>query len=93
MAVRMAIGASAADVVWLVVGEGMRLSGIGVGTGLIAALAVTRVLKKLLFGVTPTDAWTFSAAALLLCVAAFFASYIPARRASQVDPTIALREQ
>ena len=93
MAIRIAIGARSADVVRFVVGEGMLLSIAGIGFGLAAALALTRLMKSLLFGVTPTDPWTFVGVTSLLCAVAFLASYIPAHRASRVDPTVALRQE
>jgi predicted permease len=91
MAVRIAVGARASDVVKLVVSEGMVLSITGIALGLAGAAALTRVMKSLLFGITATDPMTFVVVALLLLAAAFLASYIPAHRASRVDPTIALR--
>jgi ABC-type antimicrobial peptide transport system permease subunit len=91
MAIRVAIGARGADVVQWVVSEGLRLSTAGIVFGLAAAAALTRVMKNLLFGVSAIDSWTFSGAALLLCLLALLASYVPALRASRVDPAIALR--
>lgn len=69
----------------------MRLAGIGLGFGLAAALAATRLLTSLLCGVRPTDAVTFVAVSLILIVVAVIASYLPARRATRVDPMVALR--
>jgi putative ABC transport system permease protein len=89
--VRRALGADTASVLRLVLSEGMGLAGIGIAVGLAGAFAITRLLSSLLFGVTPTDAGTFTGVAMILCAVAFFASYVPARRATRVDPMIALR--
>ena len=89
--VRMALGAEQVDVLRLVVGQGMRLAGIGLAIGLAGALALTRFLSTFLYGVRPTDALTYTAVALTLAAVALLASYIPARRAAQVDPMEALR--
>jgi putative ABC transport system permease protein len=89
--VRMALGAQRSDVLRLVVGEGARLAVLGVGIGITASFAITRLLSSLLFGVSATDPSTFAGVALLLSLVALFASYIPARRAMRVDPMTALR--
>jgi putative ABC transport system permease protein len=89
--IRMALGAERADVLRMVVGHGLRLSLIGIGAGLAAALGLTRLMSSMLFGVRPTDFGTFAAVSLLLAGVAALASYVPARRATRVDPIIALR--
>ena len=77
----------------LVFGQSMTLTLLGILFGLAGALAVTRVMNSLLFGVTSTDPFTFSGVTLLLCSVALFASYMPARRAMRVNPMIALRDE
>ena len=89
--VRMALGAQQHDVLRLVLGQGSRLTAIGVAIGMAAALALTQLMRKLLFGVSATDPLTFVGVALLLAFVAMAACYIPARRASHVDPMVALR--
>ncbi|HZS05563.1 MAG TPA: ABC transporter permease [Blastocatellia bacterium] len=89
--VRMALGAQTRDVLGLVIGQGLKLILIGVTLGMAGALALTRVMKNLLFGVSATDPLTFTITALLLVLIALGACWIPARRATGVDPLIALR--
>jgi putative ABC transport system permease protein len=89
--IRMALGAQTADVLHLVVRQGTWLAIGGVGTGLIGALAATRLIASMLFGIRPSDPITFVSVALLLSAVALLASYIPARRAARVDPMVALR--
>jgi putative ABC transport system permease protein len=89
--IRMALGALPADVLMQVLAEGGRLAAFGVALGLVAALALTRLMASLLFGVKPTDQLTFAAVAAMLVCVALAACYIPARRATRVDPIIALR--
>ena len=89
--VRVALGAATGDVLRMIVGQGLRTVLIGVVIGIIGSLALTRTVTSLLFGVTATDPLTFGSATLLLVGAALLACYIPARRATKVDPTVALR--
>jgi putative ABC transport system permease protein len=91
--VRMALGARSWQVVGMVTGEGLRLVLFGVAAGSLAALALTRTISGLLFGVRPADPVTFGAVALLLAAVAVIACYVPARRATQVDPMTALRSE
>ena len=91
IAIRMALGAQKTDVLEMVVAQGLKLTLIGVGIGIIGALGLTRFLSSQLYGVKPTDPLTFAAVVLLLTAVALVASYIPARRAASVDPMVALR--
>jgi putative ABC transport system permease protein len=90
---RMALGADARDVLRLVVGQGLRLTGIGIVLGMAGALGMTRLVQGQLLGVSPTDPATFAAVALLLGAVAVLASYLPARRAAHLDPLVALRHE
>jgi putative ABC transport system permease protein len=89
--IRVTLGAQPQDVFRIIVGEGLRLALFGVGVGLVAALALTRLLQSFLFGVSAYDPFTFIGVSVLLTVVAAAASYFPARRATRVDPMIALR--
>jgi putative ABC transport system permease protein len=89
--VRVALGARSRDVLTMILGQGLRTIFIGVAIGLAGSLALTRTLASLLFGVTATDPLTFAAVVLLLVGTALLACYIPARRATRVDPMVALR--
>jgi putative ABC transport system permease protein len=89
--VRMALGAQKRDVLKLVVGKGMVLAIVGLAIGLVASLALTRLMRSLLFEVTPTDWLTFVITSVVLLTVALLACYIPARRATKVDPLVALR--
>jgi putative ABC transport system permease protein len=90
---RIALGAPRGSILKMVVGQGMSMAGAGIAAGLIGALALTRVMASLLFGVSATDALTFGAVAAFLAVIALLASYVPAWRATRVDPLIALRDE
>jgi putative ABC transport system permease protein len=91
--VRMAIGAQRADVLRMVVGDGLKLATIGVVLGIGAALALARVIKSMLFGVTQFDAASYAVTAAALLAVAALACYVPARRAMRVDPLVALRAE
>ena len=89
--IRLALGAKPRDIMRMVLGRGITLVAIGAAIGIIGGLAATRLARSLIFGVTPTDAWTFVLAVIALALVALAACYIPARRAMRVDPIVALR--
>jgi putative ABC transport system permease protein len=91
--IRMALGARSSDLVRMVLGEGLRLALVGIAAGVAGALALTRIIASLLYGVKPTDIAAFSAAAVVLLVAIVLAALIPARAAARVDPMVALRQE
>jgi putative ABC transport system permease protein len=91
--VRMAFGASSGSILKLVIGQGMRLSLGGIALGVIAAIALTRIMATLLVGVTPTDPVTYATMAVLFSMVAAFAAWVPARRAAALNPNVALRDE
>jgi ABC-type antimicrobial peptide transport system permease subunit len=91
LGIRVALGAIEGRIVSMVVRDGLRLAGIGIVTGAMAAVFAARSLRTLVFGVETTDVSTYAAVAAVLAVVSLAASYIPARRAARVDPLIALR--
>jgi ABC-type antimicrobial peptide transport system permease subunit len=93
LGMRMILGAPSAQIFSLVVGEGLRLSAVGVIVGLVIAVAVTRLMTRLLVGVTPSDPATFAAITVLFFAIATLASWLPARRAAGLTPSAAIREE
>ena len=89
--IRLALGATTANILDMVLRQGLKLALAGAAVGLVGALIVSRLMVGLLYGVKPTDPVTFAGVAVLLLVVALFACYVPARRALRVDPMIALR--
>jgi putative ABC transport system permease protein len=93
MGLRIALGAAPHRIVQALVGEGIRLAGIGVGVGLVGAIGLTQSLSGLVYGVEPTDPLAFAGATLLVLIVAAVASYLPARRAAALSPMVALRTE
>ena len=93
LGLRLALGAEPRAVVRMVIRQGMTTAAVGIGVGLLGALLTTRLMAGLLYGVRPGDAATLAAVTALLATATFVANYVPARRASRVDPLVALREE
>ena len=93
LGIRTSLGASRREIIALVMGHGMRLTAIGLAAGVIASLALTRFLAGMLYGVRPTDPATLAAVTVLLGTITLLACYIPARRATTVDPMTALRHE
>jgi ABC-type antimicrobial peptide transport system permease subunit len=91
--IRMALGAQRGDVLRLVLGEGTRMAAMGVVIGIVASLAITRLISNLLFGISATDPLTFVGVAILLSVVSLAATYIPAQRTMRVNPVTALRNE
>ena len=89
--IRLALGATPRDILSLIVGQGMKLTLIGVAIGCVGAIGVTRLMSSLLFAVAPTDLVTFTVSAIALTLAALLACFLPAHRATKVDPLVALR--
>jgi len=89
----MALGATPIAVLRLILGQGSRLTSMGIGLGLVGALALTRVLQKMLFGVSASDTVALASAALVLGTVAMVATFIPAWRAARIDPVTALRQE
>src|SRR6185295_5297433 len=90
---RMALGASRRSVLWMILRQGLILAVIGLVVGLAAAAGATRLLTTMLFEVQPNDAWVYFSVAVLLGLVTLVASYVPARRASRIDPLAALRQE
>jgi ABC-type antimicrobial peptide transport system permease subunit len=89
--IRVAVGAQRQNVLWLVLRETLALALLGIAIGIPSALAATRLIATMLFGLSPSDLPTITAVSLLLLLVALFAGYLPARRASSIDPIVALR--
>jgi ABC-type antimicrobial peptide transport system permease subunit len=93
MGIRMALGAQRMDVLALIIGKGMKIAFLGIVIGLIGAATLTRLMASLLFAISSADPPTYGGVSLLLLIVALFACYIPARRATRIDPVLALRAE
>jgi len=93
MGIRVAVGAAPQAILGMVLREGLWLAAVGIGAGMLSALALTRYLRSLLFAVTPTDPLVYTLVAAVLALTAFAGCYFPARRATRVDPALVLREE
>jgi putative ABC transport system permease protein len=91
--IRLALGAESTNVRNMVIGEGMRLAGVGIAIGIASSLGLTRLLADFLFGVKPWDPLVFTLVPVILGAVAFLAVWLPARRATRIDPVIALRSE
>ncbi|MBV9081360.1 MAG: FtsX-like permease family protein, partial [Acidobacteriaceae bacterium] len=91
--VRMALGAGRLQVLRMILADGARMALAGIGSGVLAALGLTRLISGMLFGVKPTDMLTFTLVSLMVCAIAILACYVPARRAMKIDPMSALRNE
>jgi ABC-type antimicrobial peptide transport system permease subunit len=91
--IRLALGAKPRDVLRMVLSKGLQLTFVGVVIGIVAALSAMRFISTMIYGVTPTDPMTFAGVAVFLVLVALLACYIPARRATRVDPLVALRHE
>jgi len=93
LGVRLALGAQSKDILKLVIGDNLKLIAMGLAGGLVCAIMLTRLLQRLLFGVSATDPLTFGGIALVLLTVSLLACWIPARRATQIDPLISLKSE
>jgi ABC-type antimicrobial peptide transport system permease subunit len=93
LGIRSALGAGRGELIRMVLGQGLKLTGAGLGVGLIAAFLLTRYLQSLLYGVKPLDVTVFGGVCAVLAAVAMAASYIPALRAARIDPIVALRDE
>jgi ABC-type antimicrobial peptide transport system permease subunit len=91
--VRIALGASTRNVLWLMIGRGLKLTAIGLATGVLGAFASTRLVSGMLFQVTPHDVATYASVVAALALLSLLATYLPARRATRIDPLLVLRQE